>query len=72
MQVLPLKQGEDRAGTAQVGFNMLAAGSFDDHQYRNWFYISTGIAAATGKAEAIPGFHSVAMPQSSTISAQQM
>ena len=60
--VLPLKQGEDRAGIRLRWGKVLAVGSSYDSQYRIGIYISTRIAAATGKAETVPHFHPVAIP----------
>ena len=60
---LPWKREPIACGRDEGEASLLAAGSFDDHQYRTRLYISTGIAAATGKAETVPHFHPVAIPE---------
>ena len=66
---LEARGGQSRNGSG--GVPLLAVGSSYEGPYRTGLYISPRIAAATGKAEAVPHFHPVADPQSSTIPAQQ-
>ena len=60
---LPWKREPFACGRASV----LAAGSSCEGPYRIGLYSSTGVAAATGKGQAILQFHPVAPPRSSKV-----